>query len=226
MGIIFNNIKIMLVINIKNILLNWLFPIHCICCGQEDAWLCHKCQGHIPPPKTPPFVPVGLNRIICATTFASPVKELIHYYKYDHAYTVAPIMADLIMRQLQNYPVATNPIIIPVPLHKRRQRERGFNQAELIAKQIHKKLNWTIMTGVLIRKRHTSQQAKLNKTQRLSNLTNAFCITKYELIVDRDIILLDDVLTTGATLTACAAALQTAKPRSITGLCVAYDELT
>lgn len=164
--------------------------------------------------------------MICATIFASPIKELIHHYKYDYAYTVAPLMANLIMRRLQNYSLNIKPIVIPVPLHKRRQRERGFNQAELIAKQIHKKLGWTVMTKVLIRKRRTSQQAKLKKAERLHNLIGAFAITNPKLIVGQDVILLDDVLTTGATLTACAAALQTAQPRSITGLCVAYDELT
>lgn len=170
-------------------------------------------------------MPLGLNDIICATTFASPIKELIHYYKYDYVQAAAALLAELIVRRLGHYRLPPDLLLIPVPLHRRRLRERGFNQSELIARHLGQRLAWMVADGVLERRRYTSQQAKLNRQQRLLNLTAAFNVTKPELIAGRHIVLLDDVLTTGATLTACAAALAAAQPQSITGLCVAYDQL-
>ena len=214
--------------------LAWLFPISCLCCGAEDEWLCPACCGHISPLVNQPPVPAGLTRMICATTYERPISDAIQALKYGSAKALGSLLAKL-MLQLLTVPTindqrstshASPSILIPVPIHNRRLRERGFNQAELLARTISDEMHWEIRTDLLTRTRYTPPQAKLDKKARQTNLSDAFALTNADAIKGRHIIIIDDVLTTGATLTACATALQIGQPASITGLCLAYDQIT
>ncbi|MBI3632662.1 MAG: ComF family protein [Candidatus Vogelbacteria bacterium] len=117
-------------------------------------------------------------------------------------------------------------LLVPVPLSKERQKERGFNQAEVIAKAIlgyDLGNSFELENSVLIKTRHTKSQVETrNKTDRLHNLKGAFTINNPEKIKDRIIILLDDVTTTGATIEECSRVLKRAKPRKIIKLALAH----
>lgn len=207
-------------------ILNWIFPISCVQCDREDEWLCQNCQSKIELWTGTAPLPDGLDKIYCATIFKPPIRELIHAYKYNYARIIAPTLADLLIRYVSTLnTLPRDPLLIPVPLHKKRLHDRGFNQSELLACHLSRKFNWDINTSLLVRKIKTKQQAKLNRKERLDNLHDAFEIISDKDLSGRDLIIIDDVMTTGSTLSACAKTLRQANPASITAVCVAYDEI-
>jgi ComF family protein len=114
-------------------------------------------------------------------------------------------------------------VIIPVPIHKRRLRERGYNQSSLLAQRLSRLTRIPIMEGVLIRIKHTPSQAKSdNIEQRRSNIRNAFKCVGHDMSGKR-ILLIDDVCTSGATLNSCAASLKAAGAASVWGLTLAKE---
>ena len=110
-------------------------------------------------------------------------------------------------------------ILIPVPLHQRRLRWRGFNQSLVLAEEIAKHFSIAVVDDCLVRQHHTKAQAKLSKKERLVNLKNCF-VCRYPL-KNKNIILIDDVTTTGTTLNECAKALKASGAKSIWGLVIA-----
>ena len=108
----------------------------------------------------------------------------------------------------------SKPIIIPVPLHPKRQKLRGFNQSELIAKEVSKRFGLPFSKRIVIRKKLTKPQAELKKKERLQNMTNAFSPSPEVLRISkkplkgRSVLLIDDVWTTGSTMQACAKVLK------------------
>ena len=104
-----------------------------------------------------------------------------------------------------------------MPLHKRKQRIRGFNQAQLLAKGLEQYLNIPVVDNVLVRTKYTTPQKKLNDTERLHNLVKAFGVSwdKVNQIVDKKILIVDDIYTTGSTMEACSNTLLMAGARSI-----------
>jgi ComF family protein len=205
---------------------NWIFPTHCLCCGAEDEMLCVRCCKHIQLLTDDPPAPSGLNRIICATLYEPPISDAIQALKYGSARSLGHRLGTLIPELTKNRPWPNDPLVIPVPIHRRRERERGFNQAELLALSICGQTGWELRADLLVRTRYTPPQAKLDKRARQQNLADAFVLQGLEAIQNRHVILVDDVLTTGSTLAACAAALASGQPASISGLCLAYDELS
>lgn len=114
-----------------------------------------------------------------------------------------------------------NTVLIPVPLHKKRYLWRGFNQAELLAKEIGKRFNLPVLANVLSRTKNTTPQTQLNILERKENIQSAFSCLRPELIFRKNILLIDDVCTSGATLEECAKALSCGQPGKIWGLVLA-----
>lgn len=137
-------------------------------------------------------------------------------FKFRHAPWLAPVFA----REMLSVFPDGHDLLVPVPLHKSRLRERGYNQSLLLVKELHRLTKIPYGTQ-LIRSRPTSHQTGLSRTARLDNLHNAFKVKKPEQIQGKSIILVDDVFTTGATLRACAAALKQAGAENICGLTIA-----
>ena len=110
-------------------------------------------------------------------------------------------------------------MIIPVPIHKKTFRQRGYNQSELIARQAGYNLNIKVCSNIIVKNRLTAQQKELSRKERLINLKDSFSVVKPELITGKSILLIDDVCTTGSTFMELANTLQPFKPRKI--LCAA-----
>ena len=144
--------------------------------------------------------------------------QLIHHLKLLKRPELGHDLAHLAAETFQQEPRLAqleNPILIPVPLHGQRLRSRKFNQAEVIALSLAKELNLPLLSA-LKRIRPTERQATLNRKERLKNLRKALQLrTSHPKISQRNLILIDDVLTTGATAQECARVLRTAQPASI-----------
>ncbi len=231
----FNKLK-----QIKKFILDILFPIECIGCGQEGVWLCKKCEKKINI-NTEDLCPVCrknsiygkthpwcsnktyLDGLIVASERKNKILPLIiHRLKYNFIKELAEPLSNILIKKIiqidgkETQPnwvrllLNQNLIVMPVPLHKRRLRWRGFNQADILAKKICQKLNLTLRNYILIRKKYTTPQVKLKRKKRLTNLQGVFAIDKewQHKIANTKVLLVDDVTTTGATLSECARVLK------------------
>jgi ComF family protein len=134
------------------------------------------------------------------------LREAIHTLKYNGVQELAIPLGNLLRRRLRQYYHLRQAIAIPIPLHRSRECERGFNQAELLTRQLAQ----SRAIDVLVRYRRTKAQAKLDHETRLTNLARSFGINKnaHSRIVGQKVILVDDVATTGSTLDTAAAILK------------------
>jgi ComF family protein len=157
----------------------------------------------------PPF-----ERAVAYGSYDGGMRDLIHVLKFQQVRPAAAVLGRMLaetMAQLEKtMPVATI-AVVPVPLHKRKRAQRGFNQAEMIArsalKQLSRPKRFDLCAGVLLRRRETGSQIGLTRHQRRENLRGAFAVNDPTRILNRDVLLIDDVLTTGTTASECARVL-------------------
>ena len=138
------------------------------------------------------------------------VEQALWHLKYRGSKNVAALFAhilyDVLLEELADKHLFSHfiqPILIPIPLSKERLKERGWNQTEMIARELERldrSKNFVVQTTILYKKRHTASQTKLNRDARIKNLKGCFVIPKPELVFQKNIILIDDVTTTGSTL--------------------------
>ncbi len=139
------------------------------------------------------------------------VLDVIHRYKYLRALWFEPFLADLLIRQAKPILETHNwDWIVPVPLHGLKKREREFNQADRLATQLSRATGIPTNKNLLERVEFTRTQTQLTRPQRMANVRSAFCVRHRQRLNGEKIVLLDDVLTTGATTSACAKVLQKA----------------
>lgn len=150
------------------------------------------------------------------------MREAIHQLKYRNLRALAVPLAKLLQDYLITDPVPAE-VLVPVPLHRKRLRERGYNQSSLLARQLGKLANLPVADDCLIRQRHALPQARTATVEeRQSNVTDAFACRDHRLR-DKQVLLIDDVSTSGATLDACAAALKASGATSVWGLVMARE---
>src|SRR3989344_831392 len=209
-------------------ILDLLFPIQCLSCSQEGEFICSNCLGKISLNHSI-FYPQNssLSGLLVVGSYRDPLlKEAIHKYKYDFIKDLAEPLAGLMIKKINDCPwfKENNALLVPVPLHKKRLRWRGLNQSELLCLEISKSLNIPLINNFLIRTKHNLAQVKIKNTeQRKTNIKNTFQINLKNQIEFKNkiIILIDDVLTTGATLEECAKTLKKAGLKEIWGLVLA-----
>jgi ComF family protein len=153
----------------------------------------------------PPF-----QKAVAYGAYEGSLRDLVHLLKYQHVKTVALLLATFLQTALAGTPLPEELLVLAVPLAKTRRRERGFNQAEEIARAFVRRQRSTgikLDTGSLVRTRDTASQTGLTRHQRRLNLRGAFAVTQPERIRGRSILLVDDVMTTGTTAGECARVL-------------------
>jgi ComF family protein len=164
----------------------------------------------------------GDEGTIAGLAYGGAVAQAIVRLKYERRPDLARPLGDLLWRALE--PRArglSGVVVVPVPLHPSRLADRGYNQSALIASRVAGRLDAPLCTRALARDRDTPQQATLDRHARLANLAGAFCVRRAGPVRARDVLLIDDVRTTGATIDACAGALLDAGARSVRSAVVA-----
>jgi ComF family protein len=178
---------------------------HCTLCGLPfltDGGIDHRCGGCIDEP--PSFTAAR-----AAVLFEGPVRELIHRFKYGKKVQHSRPLALLAAGELGEFVTASAAdLIIPVPLHIKRLRQRGFNQAVLLGEILAKKWRLPLSRNNLRRIRWTEPQINLSASERRHNVRGAFAVRDAAAVRDRRIILVDDVYTTGSTVSECARTLK------------------
>ncbi len=213
-----------------------LYPPLCEICGEpigHSDYLCAKCLTNAPRIKAPfcstcsePFEGAITETFSCAncahrklyfecavSSFRSRglVRKIVHDFKYGRQIHLRFPIADWLCETLDDPRLHGRPfdIVVPVPLHPTRKRERGFNQAELLAELFCARSGLT-MRPVLERIRYTTTQTVFDRAERMENLHDAFCLRKKMDVRGLRVLLIDDVLTTGSTLSECARVLKQA----------------
>jgi competence protein ComFC len=161
---------------------------------------------------------LGFDAAYCYGTYEGVLRHLIHLYKYDGIQTLSKPLADLLNRALPRDEQID--FITPVPLHWRKQWTRGFNQSELLARELGRRNGLPVVLA-LGRTRRTATQAGLSNTARRKNVAAAFRCRHADGVAGKRILLIDDVMTTGSTASSCARALKRAGARRVALLTVA-----
>ncbi len=197
---------------------NKVEPPFCRLCGDpvagavDHGFTCYACAA-----ETPAF-----DAARSAVRYGGAVGEALRMLKYEKALWLAPDIAQLMFNCLQaEFPNQDYDLIVPVPLFHVRRREREFNQSALLASELNRLLGSRMVQRVLRRIRPTATQTNLTAPQRLSNVQNAFQFRRERLLAGKRILLVDDVMTTGATVNACAKALKKGGAASVTVLTAA-----
>jgi competence protein ComFC len=213
------------------------FPAQCLGCGSEGEFVCKECfktldcSGVFCCPICHIETRGGGYCVACKQSYidrhvaiafykeSELVGKILHAFKYQYIEDIKNILEKIIKDFLDKYNVEVD-IIIPVPLHKRRYVERGFNQSDIIAGIVGNMLDIPV-ENILKRDRHTKQQAKLKRNQRLENLKDAFILKKDVYVRGKKILLIDDVFTTGSTIQECAKVFKKAGVKEVVGFSVA-----
>jgi competence protein ComFC len=207
--------------------LDILFPRRCVGCGREGAFICPPCLDAMPrlasDPgfSTAPVDPVTLDSLTAAFAFEGVLRLAVHQLKYQHLRGLAPLLAASLHAEVETrLPEAD--LIVPIPLHPARLRERGFNQSALLARQLSKLTAIPLSETALRRTRqHPSQARAANLMERQVNVRGAFRAD--DIPPGCRLILVDDVATSGATLNAAAAALKDGGAAEVHGLTLARE---
>lgn len=233
---------------VKTGLLDLLFPKTCFDCGVEGEFLCLSCERalHYVPPLcfgcgklTPATERVTAGRTCDSCqpqsniyAFLSPLRygdgltrDMIHSLKYNRVHELSRDLGRVLGKYCKAFRIEFPPhtVVVPIPLYAKRARMRGFNQSELIAGHFQTYFpEISLESAVLKRIKNTRSQIELSREERAENIAESFAIENAEKIRGRDIVLLDDVKTTGATLEEAARVLKEAGAKKIWAVTVAH----
>lgn len=216
-----------------------IFPLNCLICQQPGSWLCSKCQKKIDyiNSNSCPFCHKltkngqtcpnckrnhYLDGLISACYFNLVIKKLIYQYKYKEARDINQLLSQIMLKKLSGHQLIKERkfTIAPIPLHPITKAKRGFNQVQLISQNLANKLNLNHQPKLLKRVKLTKTQAKLTRQERERNIRNAFDLDNKIYSIKKDVLLIDDVFTTGSTLEEAAKTIKKTSNRQVWGAVV------
>lgn len=236
-------LAIVMLRKIQQTILDWLFPQECVGCRVEGALLCESCAIKIPQVENDlclfcnrNFAIQGicddcsssteLDEIIAACKYkGTTIERAIHCFKFNFVEELAAPLANFLalkLRRLGYLDIIKTAILTPIPLHQKRFLERGFNQSDLLARALSRQVGGAVNSEILKRVKYTSQQAKLERVARLENIKEAFVCVDPRMVVGREVFLIDDVFTSGATMNEAARTLKNAGAKKVIGLVIAH----
>ena len=206
-----------------------LFPIQCVGCRAADQWLCARCAQ---PVRLNSFEPVRFRpsgsqltiKVLVAADYSQPLlQRLLSTYKYRFVVDLGDRLGDLLVDFLKTAKgLPAIDLVAPVPLASRRLRWRSFNQSEILARRVGQAFSWPVDPGLLVRHHYRHPQVGLDAQRRRQNVRHAFRVADPASVRGKRVLLVDDVVTTGSTLTECAAGLWAAGAREVWGLVIAH----
>jgi ComF family protein len=233
-----------------DMILHWVFPADCAVCNRPAVdrrlpFFCRDCWATIRPIEGPicpwcgrPFdsplalrsspghlcgpcrvKPPAFDRALSPYRYEGVLEKALHLFKYRRRDALASRLADLMLVWADRLPSVS--LVMPVPLHPSRLRTREFNQALLLADRLADWLGLPLSFEQLVRVRATRPQTELDRKERVRNVRRAFAVRHPAGLASQHILLVDDVLTTGATVNECAKALRRAGAKSVTVLTLA-----
>ena len=214
----------------KNFILDLISPQFCFNCGKEGSYLCEDCQSTLRILQSHQnYQTQNLKDLYFALPYQEAlIKNLIQKFKYQpFIKELAKPLASLIITHFQlldKKPNFSDYILIPVPLEKKKLKQRGFNQAEEIGKELSKFLKISLLNNVLAKIKETPPQVELSDEERKENIKGVFTVRNGVLIKNRKILLVDDIYTTGSTLEECAKVLKETGAKEVIGMVVARAE--
>ena len=228
--------------NIFSSFIDLIFPKTCIGCNSrlndKEQILCSECEQSLDfltgiceicgttkennPCKTCESNKFYFDKACSVFQFNSTVQNLIHNMKYNEMTKISEYLGKYTKEYLNTFhPFSKIDIITPIPLHKVKKRSRGFNQSEFLTRVISEQMNWTHIPNLILRKKFTETQTKLSKKQREENVSNAFKLNPKFNIENKDILIIDDVFTTGATINSACKLLKNHNANKIYVLTIA-----
>lgn len=190
----------------------WLQEPLCPCCGRavkRPVAACLECRRS----------PLPLQQIRAAVLFEGPAPKIIHQMKYNGLFALAEPLAGLMIEAWSRWQIHID-FVVPIPLHATRERKRGYNQSALLASHLCRQLNLAYVPESLQRVRYTRPQVELSAADRMANVADAFKANP-NYVSGGEVLLVDDVCTTGATMAAAAEAMLAAGAKAVSGYCLA-----
>jgi len=212
--------------SLKEAALNLLFPRWCLGCGREGDYICLSCLERLPRLTATCLThldqPLSIDGIYAPFRFEGTIRHAIHELKYRHLRALSGTLAALMYEYLAENGLPGE-VLVPVPLHGRRLRQRGYNQSALLAAGLSRLCGLPLEGGCLVRRRMAPAQAEsASLNERKANVAGAFGCRNRRL-EGKKVLLIDDVATSGATLNACATALKEAGAAAVRGLTLPRD---
>ncbi|MCX8117406.1 MAG: ComF family protein [Desulfobacterota bacterium] len=185
--------------------IRWIGPPFCTCCGMPFP--SEEIESHLCGPCLTEKKYFTMAR--ASGSYEGPLREAIHRWKYEGRDNLTPFLGEILVGTFHRYwDVSSFDLLLPVPLHPKRLRERGFNQALLLAKHLHRRTRIPYKKGLLRKRIATPPQIQLSGKEREKAVKGSFVIRDEEAIEGRRILLIDDVYTTGATVNECSKLLR------------------
>ena len=236
---------------IKAFFLELFFPSFCLGCNKEGTHLCQDCKSLLEiseynyclcsknPLRLTPDNQSGKcsrckDKKLSGLYFALPYKEklltkkLIYSFKYRYLKSLAKNLSDIVIEHLflagnNKEHIWINSVLVPVPMEIKKMKDRGYNQAHELAKELSKVIKVPVVTDSLIKTKATKPQIELSAQQRIENVKDAFEVKNFEQLNGKKIFLIDDVYTTGSTMEECAHVLRTSGVKSVWGIVIARE---
>ncbi len=213
--------------NLLEKVLEYIFLPSCGVCGKlGEGYLCKECEKELNK------YTINCNDfkqktdILHIFQYKELIRKLIIQYKFNNKSYLYKTFCEFIVKNKKAFDfIKSYDIIIPVPMHNRKKALRGYNQSELIAKELAKTAKIKIFTDVLIKTKNNKVQSSLNKQDRKNNVKDVYKLVKKEKIYNKKVLIFDDIYTTGATIEACKKEILTANVKSIGILTLAKDLL-
>ena len=219
--------------SIKNFydnILDLIYPPVCGICGKlNQNYLCKKCQKVLE--NQSKFVidenqdfNQNLNKHLYIFKYEGIIRSMILNYKFNEKSYLYITFVNFLLKNEKFFKILKSyDTIIPVPISSERKNERGYNQSELLAKELAKKLNIECVKNCLIKNKNIIEQSKLNKEERQKNIQGVYILRNKEKLINKKLLLIDDIYTTGSTVNECCKILKQANPRKIDVLTIAKD---
>lgn len=209
-----------------------IFPEVCGICGRINPYpTCIKCNVKIKEYEESKILQEEIelqdryfDELMYMFKYENQIRKLLLDYKFNEKSYLYRTFSDIILKNKKIFEnVKKYDTIIPVPISHKRMKERGYNQSELIAKELAKKANLKLVNNCLIKTKNIIEQSKLKKEERKNNIKDVYELENKDLIEDKKILLLDDIYTTGSTVNECSKVLRQGKPEKIGVLVMAKD---